>query len=65
MSYNKVCECCGLAVPNLEGFIIAANIPCSDLHIRCVRCKWPVAKSKMDEDGICETCKGKYRTKKK
>jgi hypothetical protein len=43
---------------------IPYNIPCSEYHIRCVRCGWPVAKNMMDKDSICGICKEEYKGKK-
>jgi hypothetical protein len=54
------CEKCGLPVPSKEN-----EIPCSEYHVRCVRCMWPIAKklpnggSLLDENGICNICRGK------
>ena len=51
---HKLCPTCQLPIPDKRN-----EIPCSEYHIRCARCDWPVAKSIMDEDGICSTCKRK------
>jgi hypothetical protein len=64
VAYNRICDSCGLPIPKVENIILATSIPCSEFHIRCVRCQWPVPKYSMDEDNICDMCKGKYRTKK-
>lgn len=61
MPYYKICETCGLPVPDLSKRIDPFNIPCSDLHIRCIRCGWPFAKAIADEDipDVCRQCRGK------
>jgi len=55
--YRKLCETCGLPIPDLTKKIDPFTIPCSILHVRCLRCGWPVAKNLIDEDEICDTCK--------
>ena len=59
MSYHKICETCELPIPNINNKIDPFNIPCSIYHVRCLRCGWPVAKNMMDEDEICQICRGK------
>lgn len=54
---GKKCDTCNLPIP--DGRFEPLSIACSEYHIRCVRCNWPVAKSIMDEDMICGLCKGK------
>lgn len=49
---NKICPTCQLPIPKEQN-----EIACSEFHVRCVRCGWPVAKKLMDEDGICSICK--------
>lgn len=59
MVYNRICECCGLPIPDPAIRTKAMDMPCSELHIRCLRCAWSVAKDSIDEDEICNICKGK------
>ena len=62
---NKRCPTCGFIIPELNELCnIPYNIPCSEYHIRCVRCGWPVAKNMMDKDSICGICKEEYKGKK-
>jgi hypothetical protein len=62
MKHNEKCKTCHLPVPINEDPL---KIPCSEYHIRCVRCLWPVAKngpngrSLIVESGVCELCMGK------
>lgn len=50
---TELCKTCHLPVEkDIEGI----NIPCSEYHIRCMRCGWPVAKSRMDNTEICDLC---------
>jgi len=56
MKHNEKCKTCHLPVPINEDPL---KIPCSEYHIRCVRCLWPVAKERMPEDSVCDLCKGK------
>lgn len=51
------CDKCDLPIPDKRAD--PHTIPCSEYHIRCLRCGWPVAKSVMDEDEVCKLCKGK------
>ena len=57
---SRICETCHLPIPEEQH-----SVPCSEHHIRCIRCGWPVAKygvrkqRMIDEDGICNLCKGK------
>ena len=53
---NERCETCHLPI---EKEIEGINVPCSEYHVRCVRCGWPVAKSRMGDAEICDLCKGK------
>lgn len=32
------------------------NIPCSEYHVRCIKCGFPVAKTHAREDGLCQSC---------
>lgn len=48
---NKICPTCHLPIPSVE-----VNIECSEHHIKCLRCGWPVAKNLIGKDGICYTC---------
>lgn len=57
---HKICETCGFPIPNVRS-IDPHTVPCSDNHIRCIRCGWPVAKSMIDEDEMCDLCKGKKK----
>lgn len=54
MKRTEKCKECGLPVEkDIEGL----QVPCSEYHIRCIRCGWPVAMSRMGEDKICDICK--------
>lgn len=59
----KKCETCGLPVP--LGKFDPMVISCSKFHVRCIRCNWPVAWNFMDEDSVCDLCKGKREKKEK
>jgi hypothetical protein len=52
------CDKCNLPIPKDEN---PFSIPCSEYHIRCPRCGWPVAKNIMGEEKICPTCRGTKR----
>lgn len=52
----KTCYACSFRIP--EELDMGPEIPCSELHTRCMRCKWPVATSVMSESGMCEICMG-------
>ena len=60
VAYER-CETCGLAVPDISKRINPFNVSCSKDHIRCIRCGWPVANIMIDEDEVCELCKGKKK----
>jgi len=50
------CKECGLPVEkDIEGI----QIPCSEYHVRCIRCGWPVAINMVGEEKICRICKRK------
>jgi hypothetical protein len=49
---NKICPACRLPMASDE-----VNISCSEHHIKCIRCGWPVAKKMIGENGICFTCR--------
>lgn len=57
---RKICDTCGWPIPEVRKFD-PNSIPCSNSHIRCLRCGWPVAKGYIDEDEICDLCKGVKR----
>lgn len=65
MRRYRTCHECHLPIPDEDNEVEGNKIPCSMLHIRCLRCAWPVAKGYMDEDEICDVCKGKFRKRKK
>lgn len=50
------CESCGHRIPDQHDTEIGAMIPCSEFHVRCVRCAWPVAKTHIAPDGLCVMC---------
>lgn len=39
------------------------DIPMSEYHVRCRECLWPVAKSIVTSDGLCEICNTKKKEK--
>lgn len=61
---SKICSECGFRVPSLAEIEEARQIPCSSAHIRCERCKWPVAKTLISGDGLCYYCMDGYARRK-
>ena len=57
MGNNKICPTCTFPIPKKE----VSEIPCSEYHVRCVRCGWPVAKNYIEDDEVCDLCKGKKK----
>jgi hypothetical protein len=59
--WHKICETCGFHIPDVGSRINPFQIPCSEFHVRCIRCGWPTAKSVIDEDNpdLCRQCRGK------
>lgn len=54
--HRPVCQSCGFHIPDDLDIYTGTTVPCSDNHVRCIRCQWPVAKTIMDSTGICQTC---------
>lgn len=61
MKKNKICPTCELPIPTEKQMVIT----CSEYHVRCIRCNWPVAKTMMNKDGICDMCKTSCERAKK
>lgn len=61
MGWNRICETCGLPVPDPSKVIKGMNVPCSSSHTRCIRCGWPFATALAEEDcpDLCRQCRGK------
>lgn len=51
-----VCSSCNLRVPEFTIIEQGRAIPCSEHHVRCIRCQWPVAKDHIAPDGRCVFC---------
>lgn len=51
-----VCSACNLRIPEMTIIEEGLAIPCSEFHVRCVRCQWPVAKDHIAPDGRCAFC---------
>lgn len=59
----KVCECCGYRIPKEIDVEHGKMLPCSEYHIRCVRCEWPVAKTMISPEGLCYECMDGHKRK--
>lgn len=55
---KEYCVTCGREMVPRSG-IDPMMIPLSEHHIRCARCNWPIAKSVIDENGLCRICSRK------
>lgn len=54
---HERCKTCNLPIPTEK--VSPFSIPCSEGHIRCLRCGWPVAKEMIEVDEVCDICRGK------
>lgn len=52
---HKTCPTCHYPIPDESGMEYIMSIPLSEYHVRCERCKWPVAKV-MVKNGLCWLC---------
>lgn len=60
MEKHKTCPTCNFIVPDNLWFDPIV-IPCSKYHVRCLRCRWPVAYNFIGPDSICDTCHGQRK----
>lgn len=51
-----ICEACHFPIPTELMVAEGQRIPCSEYHVRCVRCCWPVARSHISPEGLCVRC---------
>lgn len=58
------CTTCGFPIPELMDVEAGQLVPCSESHIRCVRCQWPVAKDHITDTGLCVMCMGAEERRK-
>lgn len=60
---RKRCPTCQLPVPisteEYETILPGLTVPCSEFHVRCERCGWPVAKSMIVDLPLCLECAGR------
>lgn len=52
----EICESCGYYIPENTDIAKGQTVPCSEYHVRCVRCEWPVAKTLISPKGLCIQC---------
>jgi len=50
------CEACGFRIPDELDAEQGQLVPCSEFHVRCVRCYWPVERTHLSPDGLCVVC---------
>jgi len=60
----ETCTACGFPIPDPLDVETGQSVPCSDGHVRCVRCKWPVAKEHISPAGTCVVCMSAYDRKR-
>lgn len=54
--HREICPTCHFAIPDDATVTNGTYVPCSDDHVRCVRCQWPVAKDHLLLNGLCVLC---------
>lgn len=50
------CPACGFRIPDERDSEQGKLVACSEFHVRCVRCDWPVERSHISPDGLCVVC---------
>jgi hypothetical protein len=50
------CIACKYRIPENTDVLQGRVVSCSEYHVRCVRCEWPVAKTHISLEGLCEVC---------
>jgi len=56
IEHLETCQCCHLPIPTLLMRDEGAAMPCSNYHVRCVRCLWPVERRHISPVGTCVMC---------
>jgi len=56
IEHLETCQCCHLPIPTLLMRDEGAAMPCSEYHVRCVRCLWPVERRHISPVGTCVMC---------
>lgn len=54
--HREMCPTCHFAMPSDAVIADGTYVPCSDDHVRCIRCQWPVAKAHILLGGLCVLC---------
>lgn len=60
----ETCPTCQLPIPEAADIATGSMVPCSDAHVRCVRCQWPVAITHISPMGTCVVCMSVYDRKR-
>lgn len=53
----KICESCGYRIPDELDVQNGRLVACSEYHVRCIRCEWPVDKKLISHEGLCCKCR--------
>ncbi len=64
ISNMESCPTCRRAFSRDQETERAMQLPCSEYHVRCVRCYWPTGKNVIGNDGYCSTCARAIRDNK-
>lgn len=54
--HYPLCDTCGFRVPKAFDVADGLAIPCSEHHVRCVRCQWPIDHRHVLPHGLCVAC---------